>query len=101
MVFPRLNTEATTMILKPGTQEIRFKMSNEDVFKILLTKQLEDMIKSRTAGFWIATALFVKDGVVGTHNECGDSKQEAYDSASAWILECLDPKAGIELLDPQ
>lgn len=89
------------MILKPGTQEIRFKISNEDVFKILLTKQLENMTMSRTAGFWIATVLFVKDGVVETHNERGDSKREAYDATCAWILANLDPKAIIGLLDPQ
>jgi hypothetical protein len=80
------------------TQERRFRMSNGDVFKILLTKQVDDLCARPTTGYWIASALFVKNGVVDAHHECGKEKVEAYEAISGWILSNLDAKANIELL---
>ena len=59
-------------------------------YKMFLTEQV--------GGYWVATVLYAKDGVISTKNEIGSSKDDAYQKGFNWALNNIDQEACIEPL---
>jgi len=72
------------------TEERLITTTDKKIFKIFITEQ--------QGGFWIATVLYTKDGVVDTKNFANIDREETYRLAVEWVLNNIDDKATIESL---
>ncbi len=72
------------------TEERLIQTTDNKTFKIFITEQL--------GGFWVATVLYAKDGVVDAENFADVRQEEAYRLAVEWVLNNIDDKATIEAL---
>lgn len=73
-----------------NTEERLIKTSSGKTFKILITEQY--------GGYWVATVLFAKNGVVDTENLTDINRIEAYRKATEWVVNNIDDKANIDSL---
>lgn len=71
-------------------EEKEIKTTEGKIFKIFITQQ-EDRA-------WVASVLYVKDGVIDAHHTPGKDKTDAYRKASEWVLNHIDSHAAIEAL---
>ena len=72
------------------TEERLVKTTNGKTFKIFVTEQ--------EGGFWVATVLYARNGVVDTKNFADTKRDEAYRLAVEWVLNNIDDKATVEAL---
>ena len=71
------------------TVERLIKTTDGKTFKIFITEQ--------QGGFWVATVLYAKEGVVDANNFADTKREEAYRLALEWVLNNIDDKA---IVDP-
>ena len=64
--------------------------ANGRTFKLFLTEQ--------EGGYWVATVLYINDGIVHAHNESRATKADSYNVAVDWVLSNIDRNASVESL---
>jgi len=72
------------------TEERLIKTSTGKTFKILITEQ--------EGGYWVATVLYARNGMVDAEHFSDTNRSEAYRKAAEWALNSIDDKATINPL---
>ena len=73
-----------------GRTEERNISTNGKTYKIFITEQV--------GGYWVATVLYADNGTVKAHNELANTKTDAYNQASTFVLNNIDVNATIDRL---
>jgi len=73
-----------------GTTTGKKISANGRTFKLFLTEQ--------EGGYWVATVLYINDGIVHAHNESRATMAGSYNVAVDWVLSNIDRNASVESL---
>jgi hypothetical protein len=71
-------------------EERNIETSTGKTFKLFMTAQ--------EGGYWVASVLYTRDGIVDAHHESKVAKEDAYLAAVNWVLANLDQQAVIDPL---